>query len=77
MVQSDDLYNYVIYYVLLYVLLHVSLCVSVSLYAYYCFPVCVISLGKKMTRQEDQEHIFNFVWPCKVHEGFLKIKQMY
>ena len=28
-----------------------------------CLSVCVLSLGKKMTRQEDQKHIFNFVWP--------------
>ena len=30
-----------------------------------CLSVSVFSLGKKLTRQEDQKHIFNFVWPNK------------
>ena len=38
---------------------YVSLCLCVSV----CLSVCVLSLGKKMTRQEDQKHIFNFVQP--------------
>ena len=40
-----------------------SLCHGMSLCVYVLVSVCVLSLGKKMTRQEDQKHIFNFVWP--------------
>ena len=50
MKQSNDLYN---------VIYKIS-CTAVLLCVCFCLSICVLSLGKKMNRQEDQKHIFLF-----------------
>ena len=44
---------------------HVPMHVCARVYVHVCVNVCLsvcLLLLKKMTRQEDQKHIFNFVW---------------
>ena len=47
------------------------------LFVIMCLSVCMLSLGKKLTKQVDQKHIFNFVWPYYYKSNYTSYVLLY
>ena len=67
------MYVCIIYNFYLYILTLLCMCMyllSLCLFVAVCPSVCVLSLGRKLTRQENQKHFFNFARSYKDMNDF-------